>query len=89
MNLARLSIKRPIFIACIVAVMFITGVIGLSRMGVDIYPPVDFPVVTVTTFYTGANPEEIEKLISKPLEEQISTISGLKVYHPRIWKGTQ
>jgi hydrophobic/amphiphilic exporter-1 (mainly G- bacteria), HAE1 family len=78
MNIARVSIKRPIFIACIVLIMFITGIIGLKRMGIDIYPPVDFPFITVATFYTGANPEEIEKLVTKPLEEQISTISGLK-----------
>ncbi len=87
MNLARLSIKRPILIACIVLIMFITGMIGLNRMGVDIYPPVDFPVVTVTTFYTGASPEEIEKLISKPLEEQISTISGIKNLSSRNMEG--
>jgi HAE1 family hydrophobic/amphiphilic exporter-1 len=78
MNIARLSIKRPILISCVVAIIFIMGLIGFSRIGVDLYPPVDFPVVTVTTFYAGASPEDIEKLISKPLEEQISTISGLK-----------
>ncbi len=78
MNIARLSIKRPIFISCIVIIIIVMGIIGLNRIGVDIYPPVDFPVVSVTTYYTGATPDEIEKLISKPLEEQISTISGLK-----------
>ncbi|MFH0975780.1 MAG: efflux RND transporter permease subunit [Spirochaetota bacterium] len=87
MNIARLSIKRPIFICCIVALIVIMGFIGLKRIGVDIYPPVDFPVITVTTYYTGASPEDIEKLISKPLEEQISTISGLKTLSSQNMEG--
>ncbi len=78
MNIAELSIKRPIFIACIVLLMVITGIIGLKRLNVELFPPIDYPVITVTTFYSGATPEEIEKLVSKPLEEQISIISGLK-----------
>ncbi len=78
MNIAHISIKRPIFIACIVSIIVIMGLIGLNRIGVDIYPPIDFPYVIVTTTYPGASPEDVEKLITKPLEEQISTISGLK-----------
>lgn len=87
MNIASLSIKRPIFIGCIVLLMVITGAIGLHRLGVDLYPPIDFPVVTVTTLYGGASPEEIESLITKPLEEQISTISGIKRLSSRNTEG--
>ncbi len=87
MNIAQFSIKRPIFISCLVILMMITGVIGLNRMGVDLFPPIDFPVVTVTTIYPGATPEEIEKLISKPLEEQVSTISGIKRLSSRNLEG--
>ncbi len=87
MNLAQFSIKRPIFISCIVILMVVTGMIGMNRMGVDLFPPIDFPVVTVTTVYPGATPEEIEKLISKPLEEQVSTISGMKRLSSRNLEG--
>jgi hydrophobic/amphiphilic exporter-1 (mainly G- bacteria), HAE1 family len=87
MNIARLSIKRPILISCIVAILIITGLIGFNRISVDLYPPVDFPFITVTTSYAGASPEDIEKLISKPLEEQISTISGLKTLSSRNMDG--
>lgn len=87
MTIAQFSIKRPIFIACIIILMLVTGGIGLKRMGVDLFPPIDFPVVTVTTIYAGASPEEIEKLITKPLEEQISTISGLKRLSSRNMEG--
>ena len=87
MNSAKFAIKRPVFIGCVVILMVVLGLIGMNRMGVDLLPSIEFPVVTVTTVYAGATPEEIEKLISKPLEEQISTISGLKRLSSRNLEG--
>lgn len=78
MNIAHLSIKRPIFICSIVLLMLLTGWVAMGRMGVDLFPDVNIPVVSVATIYPGAGPEEIEELISKPLEEELSSISGLK-----------
>jgi HAE1 family hydrophobic/amphiphilic exporter-1 len=78
MNLADLSIRRPIFITCIVVVMLAVGLLCLSKLGVDLFPDVTFPVVTVTTNYPGAGPSEIETLVTKPLEDEISTLSGIK-----------
>ncbi|MBP8083250.1 MAG: efflux RND transporter permease subunit [Spirochaetes bacterium] len=78
MNTANLSVKRPIFIVSLVIIMLVLGFFSMKKLGVDLLPPTDFPVVTITTTYPGADPEEIEKLVSKPLEEQVSTISGVK-----------
>lgn len=78
MNLADLSIKRPTFITCIIILMLSIGLISMNKIGVDLFPDVTLPVVTVTTIYPGAAPNEIETLISKPLEDEISTISGIK-----------
>ncbi|MGZ3693466.1 MAG: efflux RND transporter permease subunit [Bdellovibrionota bacterium] len=78
MNLVELSIKRPIFITCLVLVMIAVGWRAMNTMGVDLFPNVTFPVVTVSTPYPGASPNEIETLISKPIEDEVSTISGLK-----------
>lgn len=78
MNLADLAIKRPTFITCIIILMISIGLICINRLGVDLFPNVTFPVVSVTTTYPGAAPNEIETLISKPLEDEISTISGIK-----------
>ncbi len=78
MNLAELSIKRPIFITCVVILMLAVGALSASRLGVDLFPNVTFPVVTVTTPYPGAGPSEVETLISKPMEDELSTISGIK-----------
>jgi hydrophobic/amphiphilic exporter-1 (mainly G- bacteria), HAE1 family len=78
MNLADLSIRRPIFITCVVILMLAVGLLGMKKLGVDLFPDVTFPVVTVETTYKGAGPQEIETLISKPLEDEISTLGGLK-----------
>ncbi|MBX7230780.1 MAG: efflux RND transporter permease subunit [Bdellovibrionales bacterium] len=78
MNLARLSISRPIFITCVVLLSLVAGFISIKKLGVDLFPDVTFPVVTVTTAYPGAGPSEIETLVSKPLEDEISTLSGIK-----------
>jgi HAE1 family hydrophobic/amphiphilic exporter-1 len=78
MNLADLAIKRPTFITCIVILMLAVGLISMNKVGVDLFPNITLPVVTVTTMYPGAAPNEVETLISKPLEDEISTISGIK-----------
>lgn len=78
MNIARLSIKRPIFITCIVLSMLTFGIISVNRLGVDLYPEINFPMLSVTTIYAGAAPEEVEKLITKPLEEELGAIGGIR-----------
>jgi hydrophobic/amphiphilic exporter-1 (mainly G- bacteria), HAE1 family len=78
MSLANLSIKRPIFITSLVLLILIAGGYSLSKLPVDLFPEVNFPIVTVTTVYPGAGPEEIETLVSKPIEDQLVTISGVK-----------
>jgi HAE1 family hydrophobic/amphiphilic exporter-1 len=78
MNIAAFSIKRPIFIASLVILMLATGWISLKRIGVDLFPDVNIPFITIMTTYRGAGPEEIETLISKKIEEEVASISGLK-----------
>lgn len=78
MNLAEIAIKRPVFITSILVFILLAGWIFMNRLPVDLFPNVTFPVVVVTVPYKGAGPAEIETLISKPLENEISTISGIK-----------
>jgi HAE1 family hydrophobic/amphiphilic exporter-1 len=77
-NLASLSIKRPVFITCIVTVILVVGWLSLRSLPVDLFPNVTFPIVTVTTTYPGAGPEEVETLVSKIYEEELSNVPGLK-----------
>jgi HAE1 family hydrophobic/amphiphilic exporter-1 len=60
-----------------VAIM-VLGYASLSRMGVDLYPEIDFPYVSITTIYPGAGPQEIETQVTKPMEDSVSLISGVK-----------
>lgn len=78
MNLPDLAIKRPIFISCIFILSIILGIFSLSRLGVDLFPNVNFPVVVISTNFMGASPEEIESLISKPIEDTLSTLPGIQ-----------
>lgn len=78
LNLAKVSIKRPTFITAILVVLVVLGLMSYSRMSIRMFPDVEFPYVLVVTQYSGAGPEEIEQLVSKPLEDAMSGISGLK-----------
>lgn len=81
MNLPKLAIERPVFVTCVVLLIMVLGGMAYFSLGVDLFPDVSFPFVSVTTPYKGAAPEEIETQISKPLEEQFSTLEGVdKVY---------
>ncbi len=77
-GIAAFSIRRPTLIVSIVVLMLVVGLLCMSRLGVDQFPDVSFPVVSVSTPYRGAGPEEIENLVSKPLEEEIGGLGGLK-----------
>lgn len=78
MNLADLAIKRPVFATALAVVLVAVGSISMSKMPVDLFPEVTFPIVIVSTEYRGAGPEEVETLVSKVLEEEISTVTGIK-----------
>jgi HAE1 family hydrophobic/amphiphilic exporter-1 len=63
---------------CLVILSLVAGLACMSRLGVDLFPDVTFPVVTVTIPYPGAGPSEVETLVSKPVEDELATLSGIK-----------
>jgi HAE1 family hydrophobic/amphiphilic exporter-1 len=79
MKLADVSIKRPVFATVMVGVLAVFGVWAYPRIPIDLYPEVEFPIVTVTAVYPGADPETIESRVVDKLEEAISTVNGIKV----------
>ncbi|MBY0555022.1 efflux RND transporter permease subunit [bacterium] len=78
MNLAELSIKRPIFITCLVAFMIILGLISYKKMPVDQFPDVTFPIVFAEILYPGASPIDVERQISKVIEDEVSSLPGIE-----------
>ncbi len=71
-------IKRPIFTTMIVMLLVVFGLNSYPGLGIDLYPDIDFPIVTVTVTYTGASPEEMETLVTKPIENAVSSVAGIK-----------
>ncbi len=78
MNLSTLSVKRPVTVVMITLIVVIMGVVSLTRLPIDLLPEIEIPVVAVVTSYNGAGPREIEELITKPLENVISTVNNIK-----------
>ncbi|NBD10496.1 efflux RND transporter permease subunit [Corallococcus silvisoli] len=81
MILSDVSIRRPVFTAMVSLLLIVLGVMGLKRLGTDLYPDVSFPVVVVNTLYKGAGPGEIETQVIKPLEDAVAGISGVDKIH--------
>jgi multidrug efflux pump len=78
MNIASLSIKRPVLSSVLSIAILLFGLVGFSFLGLREYPSVDPPIVTVQTSYIGANADVIENQITEPLEESINGISGIR-----------
>lgn len=74
----RLAISRPVLIWMVLAALAIMGLRAYSRLPAELNPKVDIPTLTVTTLYPGAEPPEVETQISKPLEDAVGTVPGVR-----------
>ncbi len=83
----RVSISNPVFATMLMAGLLVLGLFSYKRLSVEQFPNVDFPVVVVTTAYPGASPEVVETDLTRPLEEAVNTISGLKTLTSRSYEG--
>ena len=78
MSISDICIKRPVFTWVLVAIPVVLGIVSYGRLGVDLFPNVDFPVCTITTVLQGAGVEEMETSVTKPIEDVINTVSGIE-----------
>ena len=77
MTISEVCIKRPVFTWVLVIIPLVLGIVSYTRLGVDQFPSVDFPVCSVTTVLQGASVEEMETSVTKPIEDVINTVSGI------------
>ncbi len=77
MTLSDLSIRRPVFTTMLAMLLVVVGVLGLTRLGTDLFPDVSFPFVAITTVYRGAGPAEVESQVVRPIEDAVAGISGV------------
>ena len=78
MKLSRFAVHRPIFTIMVVLIIIILGGISLSRLPIDLMPDITFPTLSISTRYTDTSPEEMEELVTRPIEEAMSAIPGVE-----------
>jgi len=77
-NLPEFSVKRRITITMLIMIVTLFGVVSFFDLGLNMMPEMEMPFVTVVTGYPGVSPEEIETLITKPIEQMVATVKGVK-----------
>ncbi len=78
MFLSRLSLRNPVLITMLTLALILFGFISMKTLGVDMFPNVDIPIVTVTTIYPGADASTIEEDVLKEIESGVGTLNGIK-----------
>ncbi len=78
MHISTLSVRKPITIMMMTLAIAIIGFVSLPKLGLDLLPKIEYPAITVMTSYPGIAPEEIETLLTKPIEDAVSTVKNVK-----------
>ena len=79
MKLIDFSVKRKVTISMFTVAILLFGIVSLSRLNVNLLPDLSYPTLTVRTEFEGAAPIEVENLISKPIEEAVGVVKGVKL----------
>jgi CzcA family heavy metal efflux pump len=77
-GLSKLAVQRPITFLMVSLILIGFGIFGVSQLRLNLYPDVSFPTITIYTGYEGVAPEDIEALVTRPIEEQVGSISGIR-----------
>ena len=78
MKISRFSVHRPILTTMVTLIVLILGGVSLSRLPIDLMPDITFPTLSVSASYENASPEEIEELVTRPIEEAMSAVTGVE-----------
>jgi HAE1 family hydrophobic/amphiphilic exporter-1 len=78
MNLSRAAVHRPVFTIMVILIVLILGGVSLFRLPIDLMPDITYPTLTIRSNYENASPEEIEELVTRPIEEAMSAVPGVE-----------
>ncbi|SET37130.1 hydrophobic/amphiphilic exporter-1, HAE1 family [Natronincola peptidivorans] len=78
MNLSKLAVNRPVSIVMLMLIIVLLGTVSLSRLPLDLLPEIEVPVAIVNTSYSGVGPQEMENLITRPIEGAVATVSNIE-----------
>ena len=87
MGLTRVAITRPVFILMVISAMVILGLVSFTRLNAELFPNISFPVVTVVTTYSGASPDDVDRLVTQPLQDAIAGIANVDVLQSSSTEG--
>src|SRR6185295_6085930 len=87
MGLTRVAITRPVFILMVITAMVILGLVSFTRLNAELFPSISFPVVTVSTTYSGASPDDVDRLVTQPLQDAIAGIANVDVLQSSSTEG--
>ena len=87
MWITRTSINQPVFATMVMVALLVLGVFSYNRLRVERMPEVNFPIVFVSVQYPGASPEAVENDITKPIEEVVNTVNGVRLIRSNSWEG--
>jgi len=87
-KLAEICIRRPVFASMIVLSLVVVGAASFFRLGVDRFPSVDLPTVSIRTGLPGASPQEVESLVTQQIEEVVNTVDGIDELRSISGQGT-
>ena len=76
-NISEIAIKHPVTTIMMMMTLIILGIISYGKLSIELFPNISFPVITITTIYPGASAQEVETLVSKPIEDALSGINGV------------
>ena len=79
MNIVDFSLKRPVAMTMIILFLIVMGLFSYSKIQLDMLPRIDLPFITVSTAYPGASPQNVETLISKPIEDAVAAVTGIDI----------
>src|SRR6185436_7521494 len=88
MFLSDISIKRPVFATMMMVALLVFGLVSYGRLAIDEYPDVTYPVVIVSSNYPGASPEVMERDVSRPIEEALNTVQGIRELVSTSYEGS-
>ena len=78
MNIIEVAVKRPVTVWMFTLAVLLFGFVSLSRLSVNLLPELSYPTITVRTDYVGAAPGEVEQLVTKPIEEAVGVVKGVR-----------
>lgn len=78
MSPARFTVSRPVFTTMVTLIAVIVGAVSLARLPIDLMPEVTYPTLTISAGYENASPEEVEELITRPIEQAVAAVAGVE-----------